>query len=353
MKIFISSIYYPDALTCGICRHTYHLYHTFKKEYGNINIMYPYPNNRVQYGIRYSDIHNRLMMSEIAKILSTKIVLKQKADVYYADYPTSALPLVLATKRPLVTTFHDINPIIHPEWQHPIYNWWHRLCYKIAERADKIVFVSESARNDALKYTKIKEEKTVAIYNGVDEKYKPQTSKKKNRNDFVIGYIGGYSKSKNVRALLHIAKDLSDLPDLKFKLCGSFGLHHDLEREARVSPNVEVKGYIPETEMVDCYNSFDAFAFPSRYEGFGLPPLEAMKCRIPTIVMNATGVSEVVGNGAMITNNVKEMKDCIVSLHGSESLQREYGRRGVERAKEFTWNKTIEQYKKVFEEVRR
>ena len=350
MRIFMSSIYYPDALTCGICRHTSNLYHAFKKAYGDVNIMYPYPNKRVQYGIRYSHIHNRLMMPELAKVFSAGIALNQKADVYYADYPTSALPLLLAARRPLVVTFHDINPLIHPEWQHPIYNWWHRLCYKIAERAERIVFVSESARNDALEHTKIKEEKTVVIYNGVDEKYKPQPSKKKNENEFVIGYIGGYSKSKNVRALLRIAEEL---PDLKFKLCGNFGLHHDLELEAWLPPNVEVGGYIPETEMVDCYNSFDAFVFPSLYEGFGLPPLEAMKCGIPTIVMNATGVSEVVGGGAMIANNVKEMKDCVASLHDSQSLQREYGRRGVERAKQFTWGKTIEEYKKLFEEVRR
>lgn len=350
MKIFMSSVYYPDALTCGICRHTHHLYHASKKEYGDVDIMFPYPNKNVKYGIRYSHIHDRLMMPELAKILSVRIALKQKAAVYYADYPTSALPLILAAKKPLVVTFHDINPIIHPEWQHPIYNWWHRLCYKIAEHADKIVFVSESARNDALKHTKIKKEETVVIYNGVDERYKPQTNEKEERDAFVIGYLGGYSKSKNVKALLHIAKDM---PDLKFKLCGSFGLHHDLELKAGLLPNVEVVGYIPENEMVDCYNSFDAFAFPSLYEGFGLPPLEAMKCGVPTIVMNTTGVSEVVGSGAMVANNEKEMKDSIISLHDSESLQKEYSVHGVMRAKQFTWKRTFEAYKKEFEEVRR
>ena len=348
MKIFMSSIYYPDALTCGISRHTSNLYHAFKKKYDNVDIMYPYPNNQVQYGIRYSYIHNRLMMPEIAKLLSVRIALKQKADVYYADYPTSALPLVLAAKNPLIVTFHDINPIVHPEWQHPMYNWWHRLCYKIAEWAEKIVFDSESARNDALKHTKIKKEKTRVIYAGVEKKYVPQTDDKKNNDKFVVGYIGGYSNSKNVRALLIVAKKL---PDFNFRMCGSFGLHHDLELEACLLPNVEVRGYIQEIEMVNCYNSFDAFVFPSLYEGFGLPPLEAMACGIPTIVMNVPGVSEVVGNGGMVVDTVKEMKDCIMLLQNSESLQKEYSKLGVKRAKQFTWKKTVDQYKKLFDEV--
>jgi len=346
MKIFMSSIYYPNALTCGISRHTYHLYRAFKNECRDVDIMYPYPNNQVEYGIRYSQIHNRFMMPEIAKLFSTKIVLKQKADIYYADYPTSALPLILANKKPLVVTFHDINPIIHPEWQHPIYNWWHRWCYKIAERADKIVFVSESAKEDALRYTKIKEDKIMVVYNGVDDKYKILHSVKRDGTVFVIGYIGGYSKAKNVKTLIHIAKEL---PNFKFKLCGSFGVHHDLEYEARLTPNIELTGYIPEGKMVNCYNSFDVFVFPSLYEGFGLPPIEAMKCGIPTIVMNAPGVSEVVGNGGIVVNNTNEMKNSIVSLYNSKLLRREYSMKGIDRANQFTWGKMVERYKNIFE----
>lgn len=348
MKIFMSGIYYPDALTTGIVRHTYNLYHHLKKN-NNVEIMYFYPFDNVKYGIRYSIPYPyTFMFPEIARVFATKIALKQKADIYYADYPTSAFPLIMAMKKPLVVTFHDVNPIVHPEWQPAISNEWAKLCYKIVENANKIIFDSDFAKQDALQYTKIPESKIEVIYVGIDNKFRPvHTTDKKT---FTIGYIGGYAKHKNTDIIFELAKSL---PDFKFKLCGVSQRHKEITEKANSISNIELLGYIPEEKMVEMYNSFDAFIFPSLYEGFGLPPLEAMKCGVPTVVMNNASLPEVVGNGAIVVNNKEEMQDVILSLYSSDTLRKKYSKLGIERSKQFTWDKTILYYREIFEKEKR
>ena len=241
------------------------------------------------------------------------------------------------TRAKKVTTYHDIVPIKYPEWSTPEVVKVHQRRLKIVEqRIDKVIAVSEATKKDLLEFTKIPESKVVVIYEGVDSNFKPQTKeridefkKKHNLPDQFILAIAGVGNRRNIERLRGAAKD--------------YTLIVTNELEPRVTYE----------EMPLLYASASMLAYPSFYEGFGLPVLEAMACGIPVLTSNVSSLPEVGGEAAYYVNpeSLDEIKQGIDKLMQDQALQKDLIAKGFEQVKKFSWEKCAKETYNLYQEL--
>lgn len=241
------------------------------------------------------------------------------------------------TKAKKVTTYHDVIPLKYPEWSHPKIVEVHKKRLSLVEKEiDMVVAVSEATKKDLLEVSKIPEDKVVVIYEGVDERFKRRDEKEV--EEFRKRY---------------------QLPDKFILVIGGIGKRRNLPRvkEATSGYNLVVAGetipWVGETEMPLLYNAATLLAYPSLYEGFGLPVLEAMASGTPVVTSNTSSLPEVGDKAAIFVNpyDVNEMKVKIRQVMEDKELRKEAVKKGLEWVKNFSWKKcaeeTVEVYRKV------
>jgi len=287
------------------------------------------------------------LFKELKKTIN-KITINKKGDVSHIQQPELIWKGLL--KKNLVTTIHDIMPLFISERKY-IFNVFFKLSVRLSLlKSKKIIAVSENTKKDILKYFKIDSKKIEVIYEGVSKEFFP--IKKAKNKEFVIGYIGGLGKRKNVEFILKLAKQV---PKIKFKIGGK---GPDKERLESISKKLKLKnvnfvGFVPNEQMNNFYNSLDVFLFPSFYEGFGLPVVEAMACGIPCLISDRGSLPEIVKNAGIILDisDLEKSTEKMKKLIKNKKLRDKMGKEEIKRAKEFTWEKcakkTMEVYKKV------
>ena len=143
----------------------------------------------------------------------------------------------------------------------------------------------------------------------------------------------------------------------KLVLCGRPGWKYDsifqTVEELGLKSDVIFPGYAPESELIAIYNMADLFVYPSLYEGFGLPPLEAMACGVPVITSNVSSLPEVVGDAGITVNplDVNKLAEAMGSVLNSNTLREEMSQKGLKRASQFNWENTAAETLKVYESV--
>lgn len=213
----------------------------------------------------------------------------------------------------MIVTVHDLIHLVHPEFlPNKLAYWYARIMIGIAvKKAKMIVTDSENTKKDILKYYKnINPNKIVVIYLGISEDYIHKSRDKVMylydqfkipKDKKIIMYVGNLKPHKNLNRLIEAFAKMKDLENTRLLLVGKAFDTYDLEeveKKFHVSDKVIHTGKVTDQELVDFYNLSDVFAFPSLYEGFGLPPLEAMACGTPVIASNQSSVPEVLGNAA-------------------------------------------------------
>ncbi len=167
------------------------------------------------------------------------------------------------------------------------------------------------------------------------------------KEDFIL-YVGGFSPRKNILGLIEAFSQLikKDNYNLKLVITGKHGKSYDIYKNRTIELGIESSvlfpGFIPLNHMPIMYNAALCLAYPSFYEGFGLPPLECMACGTPVISSNTTSLPEVLGDSALLINpqDIEELYQAFVALIEDKELQRELIKKGLERSFEFNWNKT-------------
>jgi len=252
-----------------------------------------------------------------------------------------------------VTTIHDLIPLVLPDHAPrsrkarlmPLYRWMMR---RIASTADGILTVSEWSRNDVLHHLKMpkrRHDRVFAIPNGVSPTFAPSTRPR--QNDAL--FVGRFDPYKNATALVEaFALALPRLPtDARLVMIGPPDPRYP-EAQQQASPlgdRVEWRAYISGEKLVEAYQSARMLVMPSRYEGFGLPVLEAMACGTPVICSDAASLPEVAGDAALLVpvNETIALADAIVTLFTNETLWNELHLKGIRRAAGYSWQKTAEQ----------
>ncbi len=267
--------------------------------------------------------------------------------------PSNTGPLMVERQ---VVTIHDITPLDHPEWLNPKFaRWYQFLIPRLANKVRRIIADSNFTKRRICEVTSVRPDKVVVVYNGVNSRFRPksdevisQTKDNLGISDFkYVLTVATIEPRKNLQRLLEAWDTLClKLPDIWLIVAGAKGtdlVFRDTSLR-RLPPRVCMLGHIPDEHLPALYSGAIAFVFVSLYEGFGLPPLEAMACGTPVLTSNVTSLPEVVGDAALMVDpyDVDAIAEGIKRLIEDDNLRKELLQKGLVRAKLFNWDKSAE-----------
>lgn len=284
--------------------------------------------------------------------LFPRLAAASEAPVWHVPY--FAPPLVHS--RPLVTTIHDLIQLIIPEYATtPLVRLYNRLVALGARRADQILADSEASKRDIIRLLGIPAARVRVVYLAPDESVRRPVSAdevdavkgKYGLADRYILYFGGLLKHKNVTALLHA---LASLRDLGWQLAVS-GRAQDtspfvpdlpqLASDLGIADRIRFLGFASDEDKPALLRGAACFAFPSRYEGFGLPPLEALACGTPVVCSDRSSLPELMGDAALLVNPEEQgaLAAALRRVLTDGALRRELAARGPAQAAKFSWER--------------
>jgi len=273
--------------------------------------------------------------------------------------------------RPFLITVHDViryldlaggEPLIQP--LNARERLFLRLDYAGIRRALRVVAVSDHTGRDVVRHLGVPEERVRVVYNGVDhDLYRPVRGPRPIPDPYVL-FVGAEHPRKNLKALLRafaLLKRGGRFRRLKLLKVGRAGNPEDYFRRPveeeirrlRLRGEVIFAGRVPPERMPLYYANAEALAFPSLYEGFGLPPLEAMACGCPVVASEASAVPEVVGEAALLADprDPAALAGALGRVLSDGELRRDLRRRGMARAALFTWERAARETREVYAEV--
>ncbi len=291
-------------------------------------------------------------------------VKRARCDLVHYTVP---MPVSRSLACPSVVTIHDIIPCIHPEWLPPIRGSRMRASIRASiERADHIITDSEATRRDLLSHFQCPPIQVTACPLGADWHLPPVSSEQsrliQNRHKLKPGYVlcvGSIEPRKNLGGVLQAYRMLLErgieLPSLV--IVGGWGWQKNQLRRAVAQYNLQrhvvFTGYVSADHLAGLYQGAAVFVYPSLYEGFGLPPLEAMACDCPVITSNTSCLPETVGEAAITVdpNDAGAIAEAIGRILHDRNLANRLIRSGRQRVQQFTWRccaeKSLDVYHKV------
>jgi glycosyltransferase involved in cell wall biosynthesis len=295
-----------------------------------------------------------------------------RADVYHI--PLNAVPL--AMPRPYVVTVHDMSSLIYPQPRARSVHVW--LYERGLRRASRVIAVSEATRRDIEDVLGIPSQRIQVIYNAPDPAFRPvsaqngtgfPTEMKRTLDRYQINfpfvlYAGTIRPQKNIPRIIEafsiIRQELENNPvyhGLKLIIIGDeISRAPEVRRaviQSRVEHAVRFLGFVPLDTLRVFYQAASVFLFPSLYEGFGLPPLEAMACGAPVVTSALSALPEVVGDAAVIVNpeNVFDIARGVREALLDHTLRSTLVERGFQQVRRFDWLRTARAVADVYREA--
>lgn len=295
-----------------------------------------------------------------------RLIQKNKIDLYHGLH--YSMPIIKKSK--VVTTIHDTTFYKFPEK----HLWTKRLFFRFfikysSQKSDHLITVSENTKNDLIKLFNVDPGKITTTHLGVDDLFKPIEDSEKFRviknkyklpDQFVL-FVGLIEPRKNLPSLIKAfatflnKSELND--DYYLVIAGRWGWESKellaISNILNIAEKVLFPGYIESEDLPFLYNMAKIFVYPSFYEGFGLPVLEAMACGTPVITSNISSMPEFVGDSGLLIdpNEISSIEQALCNLLSNENLRRDLSKRALARAKEFTWKetaiKTLDVYRKL------
>lgn len=294
------------------------------------------------------------------------ILKDSEVELYHV--PQNGVGLPMDKKCKFVITLHDIIPYKIPQTVSSRYlKIFTEELPKIIPLCDGIITVSNFSKDDIAKAFNFPKDKIFVTYLSAEDIYKPIDKLKSKKiiekeygisGDFIL-YVGGFSPRKNIVGIIKAFEHIRNRIDknLKLVIAGKKGISYQnyisLTEKLNLTSNVIFPGFIALSHMPYLYNSAELLVYPSLYEGFGLPPLEAMACGTPVIVSNSTSLSEIFNKSAIMVNpyNIDALGEAIYECLENNILRRQLISRGFNLCKNLTWKNTalstINSYKSI------
>ncbi len=326
----------------------------FKRK--NVKIKYfPFRHYKRYLGLVYS------------RLLVTATLARENIDVFH--FPAGNIPAKYTGKKLL--TVHDLAVWKHPDLFAKIQRRQARsLTSTTLKNVGKIIAVSEATATDIKEIFDVNPEKIKVIYNGIDKRFfiKPTSDaisdlkkKYKIKKDYIL-YLGQLEPRKNLTRLIEAFSELKERnlgEDFQLVIAGGSGwlakvIRH-IASDSKYSEDIIFTGYIKPDDLTSIYGGAKLFVFPSIYEGFGMPVVEAMACGLPVVLSDIPALKEVAGGIGVLVNpySVSGMAQAMWKVLSNNSLQKELIQKGFKRAEEFSWQQCAKETLKLYEEVRK
>jgi len=284
-----------------------------------------------------------------------KNVLKQKADIFFS--PDGFIPLGMSI--PKVSMVHDVAYLRYPEHLQPrIRAFYKKWMPRYLAYTDHIITVSEFSKSEIIAGYNVPADKISVVYNGITDVYKPVSEEQKkitrerysNSKPYFV-YLGAIHPRKNILTLVKAFEQFksSNPSDHQLVLAGRASWHTEEVfksiAESKWKDSIHLPGYIATAEATALVASAEAMIYPSLYEGFGLPLVEAMACGVPVICSNVSSLPEVAGNAALLFDpmDAELLAHHMEKMSTDEALRKEMITLGTERSKYFSWDKAATQ----------
>lgn len=276
-----------------------------------------------------------------------KKVFEFSPDIIF--YPNFVMPIIDSSKTKSVAVIHDVIHKSFPKSHSLIYKQYlDFVINNTAEKADIITTPSKHSKKEILKYYDCKESKLRVTPLGIHKK----------QNDYIeldfdfpyILLVGTHSPRKNLEVVYKAWKKLRyDFSELNLVVVGKKGFFSDLANKE----GVIFTGYVSEEKLDALYKNAEVFCFPSLYEGFGMPILEALSHGTPVISGNNSSLPEVLGNSGILvdSNNEGEWKKAIYNIIYDDNYRKKLIKKSLKRANMFSWKQTAKKYIEIFEEL--
>ncbi len=349
------------ALAQKDAENKYYLY-----EYNHTKVIYPVEKENFSYVVPKFSTKVRSMRIFLEQFLFSWYIKKQELDVFHG--PSFMLPVFKPKGTKCIITVHDLTFLRYPEsftFETKIY---YKLFFKRSiDNADMIIADSEATKDDLMLYFHVPKNKIKVVYLGVDKAFTQivdkssveEVQKKYTLPKKFFLFTGLLSPRKNIEGALRAFNSLrADVyKDYHFVIVGGKGwLYESIFRfvqEHNLKERVHFTGYIDAADLPVLYTLAEALVFPSFYEGFGLPILEAMACGCPVITSNVSSMPEVAGDAALLIDpkNTQEIADAMEKMVSGKKLRKQLVEKGYEQAKKFTWEKTAEETLALYKQV--
>jgi glycosyltransferase involved in cell wall biosynthesis len=290
---------------------------------------------------------------------------REKIDLFHA--PHYVLPALIPCKA--VVTIHDCIHLRFPQYlpSRLGYAYARTSMWIATHRSTRVLTVSEASKRDILKYFHVPQHKIDVIYNGIDERFGETPSadevlrvrERYQLNDPFVLYAGNIKPHKNLERLIeafHLLRR-NGHETVKLLIIGDEISKYATLRRAvhkyKLHKHVRFFGFVPDKTLAVLYRLARVFVFPSLYEGFGLPPLEAMASGTPVITSNVSSLPEVVGEAALLIDPYEPaaIAQAMHRVLTEPSLREDLRRRGLLRVKDFSWERSIRRVHEIYQEV--
>ncbi len=318
------------------------------------------------------DVHfvspSNIVLEEVARELDVEVFGLGKGHVWeqidlplYLKKRGEPILLNLESTAPIyyqnkITTLHDIAFIRYPE----TYSWYFRTYYRLLtpimlRTSKKVITVSNFSKREIVSKYKLPEDKVVVVYNAVSEKFTPIKNRGFREHKYILA-VSSINKRKNFSSLLRAFSRLS----VKNIMLYVVGEEHRVFGEGGISPdlvnipNVQFVGRVDDEKLIELYSNAVFFVFPSLYEGFGIPPLEAQACGCPVLVARASALPEIYKDSALYCDpwDVEDIANKMERLLSDSALREELINKGFENVKRFNWNKSAEKVAQIVQDIR-
>lgn len=372
MRIAIDGRHIQDHFP-GIARYTYNLVANLADLVSDEITLYHNPRlANTRYGIEKLERPGkvRLQLLEVptfspAEQLQLPLRLRRdKVDVLHSPYYLK--PYLQPSKS--VVTIHDVISAIYPDY---MLSRLSRMVIAITTRlalasASMIITLSANSKSDLVSRYGVSPEKIAVTYVGADSRFQPRESESLEHvrqryglpRRFIL-YVGINKPHKNLVRLIKAFALLPPALDIDLVIAGKEDHRYPQVRgAAKRSPHakrIRLLGDVAEDDLPFLYNLADLFVFPSLYEGFGLPPLEAMASGVPVVSSNTSSLPEVIGDAGILVDpeDIRQLADAMMQALEDEKLRKKMREKGLQRARAFSWRETARQTLELYEKVAR
>jgi glycosyltransferase involved in cell wall biosynthesis len=324
------------------------------------------------------EIYADMLYKTLSKIIDIKLVVPSYSNTYLQHIwehivlpikslsfdllfcPANIAPLWVPVRVKLVVTLHDVAYLTYPHSVSNLFGAYYRWLIPIVlRRADSVITISKSSRDEIIRYYPFVQSKIHVVYNGIGQNFTPVDFPTKTKT---ILYVGSLHERKNFVSVLQAFKQIQNKMDDEYRLVviGKFSDIFNLTSETQIlfedakdNRHIDFLDSVSMEELQWHYAHATLFIFPSFYEGFGFPPLEAMASGTPVITSNISSMPEICGDAALYVSP-SDINDIVTKMHfilTNPDLQKELILKGLEQVKKFTWEKTAKKYKNIFEKA--